>query len=49
MKRVLSVFLTVAMLLCLPVTTFAAEVEEFQRVGKAAAGKAAVVLFGGEL
>ena len=30
MKRVLSVFLTVAMLLCLPVTTFAAEVEESQ-------------------
>lgn len=30
MKRVLSVFLTVAMLLCLPVTTFASEVEESQ-------------------
>ena len=30
MKRVLSVFLIVAMLLCLPVTTFAAEVEESQ-------------------
>lgn len=30
MKRVLSVFLTVAMLLCLSVTTFAAEVEESQ-------------------
>lgn len=30
MKRVLSVFLSVAMLLCLPVTTFAAEVEESQ-------------------
>ena len=30
MKRVLSVFLSVAMLLCLPVTTFASEVEESQ-------------------
>ena len=30
MKRVLSVFLTVAMLLCLPVTTSASEVEESQ-------------------
>lgn len=30
MKRVFSVFLTVAMLLCLPVTTFASEVEESQ-------------------
>lgn len=30
MKRVLSVFLALAMLLCLPVTTFASEVEESQ-------------------